>query len=519
LVHSLFQMLYPYYLRPVPSKTLVSLTPKQGMLDKSKQIPKGTALSCHRKNAKAAQVTYTTCWDTWIAPIEVVKFYTDQDQQANHSLSLALRICQNGNRDQIQWDNVDFLIAGDVEERSHLFFMMAERLDGVRLKGDKKNHKLQLEWVGFHSDHDYNDEDNGRFAHIHYLRDYFDYPERFFYFRIKGLSEALASQPDSDELQLDFIFKQSNHNYQPENNHILLHTVVAQNLFTLDLEGFKVNDESYEYLVTPQSDRSDLEVNSLIEIKASQDHKEEELRPYYRFQHGNIAEKRQWFYAIRQEGSASKKQSMSGSHDAFDGWRTYIRFIDANHLGPGALKGWQVGGTARCTNGNGGKITVGQLNQFGKSRGGGGLRDMFTPENIRPSSRPIWPKLTGNAEWLFLAHLALDYSEFHNPETMETLLKLYILDDRDSEKRKVESITPHKPISDYIVRRGSSIPGECLRLDVDLAGFKNHVGEVALFTRVLGHFLKAYASLNSFLKLEVHISPDTQFQFLAWGDD
>lgn len=517
LVHSLFQMLYPYYLRPIPAKTLVALTPIEGMVDMSRLVSRGTALSNKKESRSSQATTFTTCWDSWVHPVSVNRFYFDPDVMEPHAVSLELGISPLANLKQIKWEFVDFLIDGDQVTRHYLFFLMHEHLLNVRLKGVAR--PLELEWVGFLRSHDYNDDDEGRFAHIHYLRDYFDYPQRFYYFRIKGLAEAIAELPDGNKVQIDLIFDQLSSGYNPDASQILLNTCVAQNLFKAALEGFEVDDERYEYHLTPESSRPDIEVNTLLEIKASKDREEVPLRPYYRFRHSHIAEKRQWFYAVRHEGAPRQEQGTSPGDSSHQGWREFIRFIDSSHVGPGDLKGWHISGTAMCTNGNAAKnMQVGQLNCFGKNRQGGGLKDLISPHNLQPATRPIWPKLTGEAEWLFLAHLALDYSEFHNPEAMQTLLKLYILDDRETQIRKLEGITPHKPTSAYIIRKGSSIPGECLRLDIDESCFKNELGDISLFTQVLGHFLKSYASINSFLKLEVYSSSGANFEFLAWGD-
>lgn len=510
LVHSLFQMLYPYYLRPTPAKALVLLAPVQGMLDNSREIPKETTLYAKGIGPSSSDLTFTTCWTTWVHPMDISRFYIDPDQLSPHSLSLELRVHKSANPLDLQWDLVDFLISGDTMTRHQLFLYFHERLEGVRLKG-RPNARLEIEWIGFDRHHDYNDEDDGRFAHIHFLKDYFDYPERYYYFRIKGLKAAIAAIKDPSQIQLDFILDHLPSTYRPEPEHIRLHTCVARNLFKMPLEGFRVEGNQYEYELTPDSKRADLEVVRLLGVIASKDREKEEVRPYYRFQHQQIAAKRQWFYALRQEGDPLGK---SGA-DARSSWRTFVRFIDGAHLGPGALDSWNISGEAMCSNGiEAQRLQVGQLNRIGA-----GLKDLIKPRNLELASRPIWPSLSGGSEWKFLAHLALDYSEFHDPTAFKTLLELYIPEDREAQRRKLEGIEPQKTVSDYIVRRGSSIPGERLVLTVDATAFKNAVGDIALFARVLGHFLQAYTSINSFLRLVVvEKASGATFEHTAWGN-
>lgn len=507
LVHSLFQMLYPHYLRPTPAKVLVQLQPVPGMLDGSREIPRETALSAKGVGPGASDLHFTTCWTTWVHPVEIARFFCDPDQLAAHSLSLGLQVHKSANPLDLRWDQIDFLLAGDTMTRHQLFLQFTQHLTGVRVKGSKGK-PLKIQWIGFDREHDYGDEDDGRFSYLHYLKDYFDYPQRYYYFRLEGLADAVKSLADPSQVQIDFIFAQLPASYRPEAEHLQLHTCVAQNLFRLPLEGFRVDDHQLEYELTPDSRRPDLQVVRLLGVVAGKDREREEVRPYYRFQHQQVHAQRQWFYALRQEGNPSGGASGQAS------WRSFVRFVDSAHQGPGALSGWDISAEALCSNGlEANRLQVGVLNRIGA-----GLKDIVRPRNLELASRPAWPLVSGEAAWKFLAHLALDYAEFNEPQAFRTLLELYIPSDRDDLLRKAEGVLPRPTVSDYIVRRGSSIPGERLELLVDPAAFKNAIGDVALFAKVLGHFLQAYTTINSFLRLEViEKASGMRFSHTAWG--
>ena len=71
LAESLLDLLYPHYLRPIPSMTILEMTidPRQAALVDGHRLPRGTLLESERVDGEAC--TYRTCFDLSLWPMKI----------------------------------------------------------------------------------------------------------------------------------------------------------------------------------------------------------------------------------------------------------------------------------------------------------------------------------------------------------------------------------------------------------------------------------------------------------------
>lgn len=503
LVHSLFELIYPQYLQPQPARTIVEFTPQQSMLDKPVLIPRGTELFANGLGPRGERYTFTTCWDLWVQPLEVKQLWVDPDAPGDYTRSLELQIHAGTDATACDWDKLEFGIYGDPSTMYELFLQFAENLDAISLKGiGVPKGALKLVWTGFDGEHDYQISEKGRLGQLHLLRDYFLYPYRFFFFRIEGLQQILSIQEDLTTVQIDFRFKRPfATGIVIETKNIRLHACVAQNLFTLDCEPFRIDNLRPEFPVIPDSERDDIEVHSAVEVVASFEQDQEVVRPYYHFGVKTLKNPKQWFYMHRRDKAIER------------GWDFFVRFIDMDHDGPGALQNQVISVRAKCTNRHHAqKLKMDQLNRISNK-----IPETISVRNIAPASQAYWPPLHSIHEWDFLAHLALDYTELSDLDALRALFTMYNYGKSESGTRKIQGIHEIRLDRDYMVRQGCVILGQRVDLMADSSYFPA-VGDIALFTRVFGHFLKGYCPINSFFKLVMTESTTKNtFSWTAWG--
>ena len=501
LVHSLYYMLYPQYLRPLPAKTLVQFHSKENMLDKPLPLARGTELYAEGLGPGGQTYTFTTCWDLLIQPLVLKKVYIDPEADSDYNLSAELSVEAGAQAQDCEWDQVEFAIHGDPSTIYELFHKLSGQLTKVTLKGIK-GVELEVVWSGFESSHNYDEEDTGRFGNLHYLRDYFDYPHRFFFFRLKGLDRVFEKQDDLEAVQVDFHFSRPfATGFRVQNDNLRLNCCVAQNLFVHDCEPVKVDGVRLEYSVDPQAERQDMEVHSIMQVLASEGQKTETVRPFYQFDRHNVDTDQQWFYTLRREPAMDH------------GWNCHMRFIDLNHDGTGALANQVISTLARCTNRHFAQhLKLGQLDGLSRD-----VPETVSVTNITPASPSLWPALHSKGEWDFLAHLSLDYSEIDDLETLRCLLNLYHYSGNEAGKRKIKGIRSAETKRDFVIRQGCCILGRRLTLELDSAYYPAG-GDIVLFNRVFGHFLKAYCPINSFLGLKVQdMVTKESFDYTVWG--
>ena len=500
LVHSLFEMVYPQYPRPLPSKTLVAFTPRTSMVDKPCLVEAGTELYADELGPDGERYTFTTCWDLWVQPVDLTRVYVDPEAPGDYTMSIELKPHPGVATQDLRWDHLAFTLFGDPSTCQNLFLLLADHLSGITIKGHTVNDPIELIWSGF--DHDYETGGAGRFTQLHHLRDFFDYPQRFLFFKLQGLERALAPHGEIDSVQIDFRFSRPfETGIHLREDSVKTHCVVAQNLFTVDCEPFKADAAKLEHALAFASEREDVEIHGVERILATRDKDKVEIRPYYHFERAQLNAPVQWFYTLRRDPAPDR------------GWDCYARFLDMGHDRPDALDGYTISVRAKCTNRHyAQKLKLTRLNRIAPT-----VPETITAENITQATAAAWPPLHSPLEWDFLAHLALDFTELGNLDAVKTLLQLYHHHRSDAGTRKIKGLQRAHLERDYAIYRGCCIQGQRLELDVNGSFFAS-TGEVALFSHVLARFLRAYCPVNSFIKLVLTETETGQvFQRTAWG--
>ncbi|WP_048796418.1 type VI secretion system baseplate subunit TssF, partial [Serratia sp. 506_PEND] len=125
LTHGLLNMLWPNYLRPVPSMTIVQFTPVAGALAQPAFLGRGCALDSIVNNEAVCH--FQTCHDLWIFPatLENVSAYSGTDVSAI-TLELALQVPMT--LEQLDLSKLRFYLGGDACTARELYFWLSDRL-------------------------------------------------------------------------------------------------------------------------------------------------------------------------------------------------------------------------------------------------------------------------------------------------------------------------------------------------------------------------------------------------------
>ncbi|MCB1042670.1 MAG: type VI secretion system baseplate subunit TssF [Acidobacteria bacterium] len=502
LLHSLFNLIYPAYLRPLPSKSIVQLSPQESMLDKPVTIPRGTSVSSDAVGPNGARFEFTTTHQVVVQPLALDRVYVDPETKADFSLSAELTVHPGAQAKSLVFDELEFFVFGDPSESFELYNQLSRFLERIELKGTvTRKEDLLLEWSGFNADHSLNQTEDHHFSQLNHLRDYFDFPQRYLFFKIKGLAPYLQRQGDDlTKFQVNFIFKRPfTSGYQYRKDSLRLFCVPVQNIFSKPCEPFKVTGRQIEYLLSPDLTRNDFEVSSVDRVLASKEQKKVQVQPYYNFTHVGVKSEKRWFYTLRRE-------------NAFDqGWDTYIRFLDLDEESPDVLRDQTISINARCTNRHHAQtLKIGQISQLSQT-----VPETITGKNITQVTKAYWPEIHTRGDWDFMSHMALNFTDLANTEGVRRLLELYNIPQNEAGKRKITGIDKVSDAKDHLIMLGQSVAGRKLEMHCKEAYFQ-HDGDLALFSQVFGHFLRAYTPINSFIRLIIHNSDQSeQFQHIA----
>lgn len=485
LTHALFNLICPMFLRPLPVKCILAFQPQESMLNGATPIPRGTLVHTRPSPSEPKPFTFSTCHDTLVQPVHLTKVYIDPETRADFSLSLKFKLHTVNKLDDCQFDDLEIYLHGNPRERFELFHQLSESLVSIQVKEVAHHDPITLEWTGFRDDHALLPEDSQSYTQLYYLRDYFDFPERFGFFRLQGLQKAVLTLEDAQEFQVNFHFKQPfSSGFDLSKDHFQLNCVPVQNLFLKACEPFRIREDQFEFPIIADLDQGHYEIHHVEGVLASLEQKIQDVKPYYLLDsHG---QDQRWFYTIRREPAG------------IGGWQSFMRFIDLDDDTPAPLQDQQISIKAWCTNRDKAQsLKVGDLSEKGT-----GIPEPIRVTNITQTTKAVWPDLYSIREWDFLSHLSQNYGEITELKKMRRLLELYNMGRSELGTRKITGIQEVTESKHHLIFHGQTVFGRRIDLKVNESHFQ-HLGDLALFTQVLGRFTHGYCAINSFIELHV----------------
>ncbi|GAB7197914.1 hypothetical protein OS11_41910 [Dickeya oryzae] len=247
LTHGLLGMLWPNYLRPVPSMTIMQFSVLPGAIAQPAFVARGCELDslpiddvvCH----------FQTCHDAWIYPADIRQINA---QSGNDMSAITLDIGLHGPvaLGDLQLDKLRFFLGGDRYTAYELYFWIASQLSHIELEVDGKRFRQEanvLKTVGFEREDAMLPYPGNVYSGYRILQEYFCFPESFLFFQLSG-----ASWPDQPlivtDFKLHFCFDRplpAELKIRPDS--FMLNCVPAINLFRHDSEPINLDGRQTDY--------------------------------------------------------------------------------------------------------------------------------------------------------------------------------------------------------------------------------------------------------------------------------
>lgn len=521
ITESLFQIIYPHYVRPIPSMSIVEFQPVfKNLTPSGYTIPADTSLYRQHGEGRCQFKTRqpVDLWPVFVSEAE----YRDPPRPvsgAMGALRLQLRTHNNIPFSKLTWKCLRLFLNGHPQQVYPLYEFL---LNGVRrMEWESGNAKGvlpddALRPVGFEPEDAMLPQRRRSFPGYRLLTEYFTFPERFRFVDLTGL-DGLQGRDTGRTLDLWFYLDRAaapNQRIGPEN--FRLHAAPAVNLFTRWAEPIQVRREQTEYPLIPDIRRPDAtEVFSVDRVTATPENRLDETMDY------------RPFYSVRHhlEGEATRgaywHQTRRPSYRARDsGTDVFLSFTDL------ALKPTDPGVdvvTVRCTctnrdlparlpwgrgRSNGPSSPAPAGGEDGREKGAAVATD-FTMELAAPVAgiqtviRPTptrRPGLSGALQWRLVSHLSLNYMSVVEEGTnaFRELLRVYDFEQSPTTRQQIDGIAGID--ARHVTRRlGSAfVRGVEVTLTLDETKF---VGSgLYLFASVLERFLGQYVSVNAFVQ-------------------
>ncbi len=510
LTHSLMQLLWPNYMRPLPSVSMLEfeplLRPGPAVL-----VERSTPVESEPVNGVVCQ--FRTCFATEVLPL-VLKELNYSSTSDGVTLKLHLEMSCDGHVGDVQLTRLRLHLAGDRHISQALYLGLMRKLQGINLNlldaeggllvgQDGQPIEFQIPVsevcpVGFAEEEALIPYPFNTFRGYRYLQEYFFFQEKFMFVDVKGLGvlnalpEALLKSARG--LQLAFTIKGADiQRLRPTLDHVRLYCTPVVNLFEQDALPILVDGKRDEYLLMPSRDSVDsCGVYSVDKVTGWQSGGlgHQEYVVFESFEHDPVADVKANtpFYSVRQRPSLQ-----------YEGLDTYLSF-DLR----GAEYQEAVSIRLTCTNHN---LPL-QIEVGGISRACDGTPDALRFKNIMPATPSYPPPISRDFLWRVISNMSLNYLSLANIDALKVILETYDLPrhyDQQSEKTSrhllngLESIS-HQPVDRLY--KGRPVRGVKTVLVINPDGYVGE-GTLFLFASVLNEFFALYASLNSFHELHV----------------
>jgi type VI secretion system protein ImpG len=528
LTASVMSLLWPHYLRPVPSMTILEFLPEIEGMQAAVTVPAGAEFAS--RAIDGTRCRYRSTWPVTLRPWALRDARLDTTPGRPVRLTLLLRSAAKAKLEDADLGTVRLHLAGDARTSLTLYLLLAAHVEHVTVSDGsqdsrRREHLLpkgHVSAAGLTLGEAVVPRPSHVFGGYGLLQEYFAFKERFLFVDVRGVDRAVKSLGLTDTVELTFTFNRRLESFpivSPEN--IRLHCVPIVNLFEHHAEPIRLTHERVQHLVQPArtgiADRRHAEVFSVDAVHGlvrGQSLETREFAPFYSFAHMGAAGGTSATYY-----QTHITPSVVGVGERW-GTDTYLSFVLGGDLE--ALSADEsISIDLTCTNRDlAGELRAGDICEpTDRSPPGMRFRNLLKPTpNVRPP-------LGGSLHWRLISHLSLNYVTLTKLQPFRELLRLYdFLAAYDTQRamaqqRMLEGILSIRTSYRERMLRGAPLRG----LQVELELHEDHFageGDAYLFAALVDRFLAAYVTINAFSQLRARFARSGQvYDFPPrWGE-
>ena len=516
ITESLLNILYPHYLRPVPSMTVAQFhtDPESGKLTSALKIPKGTVL--YSRPVEGVPCKFRTSYDTTLWPFKV----SQAQWMTPHRIRPALRASEAAvlrvelecfpdvSFEKLDLETLGFYLNGESSVVHALYELLCRNCVRILLRDPAKPKApgreisvRNLQPMGFGENEDVLPYPRRSFMGYRLLQEYFAFPEKYFFMNLKGLSELQRAGMTS-KAELLFMISP----FEQDGRHQRLEVAVNErtlrlgcapivNLFSQVAEPILVDQTRYQYPIVPDARRRQtMEIYSVDEVVSTDAETQETVtyHPLYSERHVVQGTSPAYWYITR---SVSNRKGDEGTD-------VFLSLVDLSAR-PMELDYDTV--TVRCTCTN--RDLISRL-PFGSEAGdfemtgGAAIKKIVA---LHKPTRTLRPPLDGKTLWSLVSHLSLNYLSIvdDGKEALQKILELYDFSDSADIKKQISgiaSVSSRRHFTRVASDHGIGFArGTRVEIEFDEEQFSG--SGAYLFASVLEKFLGLYTSMNSFTQL------------------
>ncbi|MNJ10633.1 hypothetical protein D3C77_47950 [compost metagenome] len=512
IVESFLEVLYPHYLRPTPSMSIVEFSlGKQEKVTEAYRVARHTEL--HANPIEGVVCKFRTCYPVEVWPVAVQQAsFVEMERSAfnGHSADLVarLRIRLEATSDvlfgKMELDRLRFFLDGESTLMLQLYELLFNNLAKATLSFQDQGRSREvalpvdaLKTVGYSRDEGLVDYSERSFLGYRLLHEYFTFPDKFMFFDLSGFARILNGK-DIEHVEINFYFSDYDLSERlarlTQNigrNNFKLNCTPIINLFRQQAEPIKLSHTQYEYAVTP-----DIRLHNAAEVVSI-----DRVRRVRKLGGIDQVGTCHPFFEPREDQGHDNSFWIARRHAQREGSNMLIRVVDRDlELIDGNSDTLSISLT--CSNRD-----VPLMLPFGGERGDFNMPSNSVIKDIRCLRKPtasVRVPLGNGLIWRLISHLSLNHMSLvsQGREVLLELLSLYNYRNVSAIRKQINGIkaVSSEPVVARIGHpRPNFVRGVGITLTFDESQYTG--SGVFLFGMVLDHFFGQYCSMNSFTQL------------------
>lgn len=519
ITDALLGVLYPHYLRPIPSMSIVQfqIDPDELHLTGLHTIARHRDLFSRPVNGVPCHFRTAYPVDLWPIRVRGAKVealekadFAARGNDAVAAVKITLEALGGTAFGTLKPGSLRFFIDADAPVAFTLYELLFASVHSIDVgNGKEKIGSLPPEairQVGFEADEGMLDYDARSLIGYRLLHEYFTFPDKFLFFDVAGLAQAIP-EGAGKTLELTIYLKTFE---RRERLFSLTQAVTADtfrmgctpivNLFRQNAEPLIISHQKTEYQVIPDVRRPwGLEVYSVDTVrklvKSGERGDVVEYRPFYSLRHGTSSEDEDTYWTAARR--PSPRQDDAGTD-------VYLSLVDLN-FDPSLPATDALFIQATCLN----RDLPGML-PFGGDQGDLQVEGEAPVARIRCLRKPtatLRPNQRKGSYWRLISHLSLNHLSIVDGgrEALLEILSLYNFFDSPALQKQIAGITKVDSAPGLArvgpPQRQAFVRGLDVTLEFDEDMYVG--GGIYLLASVLERFLGLYCSINSFTRLTV----------------
>ncbi|NMX60699.1 type VI secretion system baseplate subunit TssF [Pseudomonas sp. WS 5079] len=510
LTEGLVSLLWPHYLRTIPSLSVVELVPELTQMKRSELITQGFEVLSQPIGPQRTRCRYTTTQDLTLRPLALESVGRGHEMDGRSVLRLRFACGALTDWSLIDLSRLPLYLNADTPLASalHQALTLNAQAMYVRWPGQTERQPLTAHFApkGFADEDRLWPKGDSAFSGYQLLLEYFSFREKFMFVTLCGL-EQLKIAPGTTWFELEVVLREPwPANFDLSSEHIRLHAVPVINLFALEADPLTLAPLQTDYLLRPMRlQDGHTEIYSVDRVTASRNAERQDYVPFTSFRHkGGMLR----FDAPERYFHTRLKRAANGLHDTWlilggEGFdKDRLRERESLSLRLTGTHGQLPRKALQSTL----LDTVVQSTQAGLR-----VRNLCAP------TLPCYPPNRDRFHWRVLSHLGSNFLPMlDNAEVLRGTLALYDWTGSELNRRRLAAIGEVKHHLVQRFEKGFLLRGVDIEITLDANGFSGE-GDISLFGEMLNRFFSLYADIHLYTQLTLILQPTGKC--LRWNEN